>query len=221
MAPGQTAAGMSPPGPAPTPPAPVPPPGYYGGPTPGPQSGFPDPRQYQQPAGFPDPSQYQPPAASPSEPLPATPPLPPPAPWPSQQEQLPPAPAQGWSGQAQPPPSSSTRRRGGWVGSGAREVWDEGLTDAVLGVAGRALGRAISKRVRQVVEEQVVPAMAARLDTALSGRAAIAQRHPELRACLTDGVVFLAGGRRVLPLASALAVRTAEQSDALVAQLRD
>jgi hypothetical protein len=89
----------------------------------------------------------------------------------------------------------------------------------VLGVAGRALGRAISKRVRQVVEDQVVPAMTARMDAALSGRAAIAQRHPELRACLTDGVVFVAGGTRVLPLASALAVRTAEQSDALVAQL--
>jgi hypothetical protein len=49
---------------------------------------------------------------------------------------------------------------------------------------------------------------------------AIAQRHPDLRACLRDQVVFLVGGTRVLPLASAMAVRTVEQSDALVAQLR-
>jgi hypothetical protein len=54
----------------------------------------------------------------------------------------------------------------------------------------------------------------------LRERMAIAQRHPDLRACLNDQVVFLAGGTRVLPLASALAVRTVEQSDALVAQLR-
>ena len=40
------------------------------------------------------------------------------------------------------------------------------------------------------------------------------------RACLNDQVVFLVGGTRVLPLASAMQVRTVEQSDALVAQLR-
>ena len=51
-------------------------------------------------------------------------------------------------------------------------------------------------------------------------RMVIAERHPDLRACLPDQVVFLAGGTRVLPLATALAVRTVEQSDALVAQLR-
>jgi hypothetical protein len=54
----------------------------------------------------------------------------------------------------------------------------------------------------------------------LHDRAAIAERHPDLRACLNDQVVFLVGATRVLPLASALGVRTVEQSDALVAQLR-
>jgi hypothetical protein len=98
----------------------------------------------------------------------------------------------------------------------------------VLNVAGRALSRALSRRVRRVVEEQVLPAVAARADALLGDRvnallgdrAAIAERHPELRACLNDGVVFVVGGTRVLPLASALTVRTAEQSDALVAQLQ-
>ena len=50
---------------------------------------------------------------------------------------------------------------------------------------------------------------------------AIAERHPDLRACLTDQVVFLAGGSRVLPMAGLIGKLTVEQSDALVAQLRD
>jgi hypothetical protein len=78
----------------------------------------------------------------------------------------------------------------------------------------------IGRKVRQAYTERVVPAMAARQDAMLQARLAIAQRHPDLRACLNDQVVFLAGGTRTLPLASALQVRTVEQSDALVAQLR-
>ena len=89
-----------------------------------------------------------------------------------------------------------------------------------MGAATRALGKALSRRVRRAVEERVLPAMAARQDAVLQERMAIAQRHPDLRACLNDQVVFLAGGTRVLPLASALTIRTVEQSDALVAQLR-
>ena len=62
--------------------------------------------------------------------------------------------------------------------------------------------------------------MAARQESVLRERIAIAQRHPDLRACLSDQVIFLVGGTRVLPLASAMRVQTVEQSDALVAQLR-
>jgi hypothetical protein len=106
------------------------------------------------------------------------------------------------------------------VGSSIGETLEEGITDAVMGAATRALGRALSRRVRKTVEERVLPAMAARQDAAQQARMAIAQRHPDLRACLNDQVVFLAGGTRVLPLASALSIGTVEQSDALVAQLR-
>ena len=52
-------------------------------------------------------------------------------------------------------------------------------------------------------------------------RAAIAERHPDLRACLTDQVVFLDGGSRVLPMAGLIGRLTLQQSDALVGQLRD
>jgi hypothetical protein len=49
---------------------------------------------------------------------------------------------------------------------------------------------------------------------------AIAERHPDLRACLNDQVIFLAGGSRALPMPD-LASVTREQADAMVASLRD
>jgi hypothetical protein len=61
--------------------------------------------------------------------------------------------------------------------------------------------------------------MAARQDAVLREQVAIAERHPDVRACLTDNVIFLAGGDRVLPMPR-LDTLTAEQADALVAQLR-
>ncbi len=171
-------------------------------------SGFPDPSQYQ-PSGFPDPSRDQPPAASAPPPpgqQPGYPAGPPPA-------QPPGYPAEPW--QSQPPPRTSWSREH----TGYNSVGDD-IADAALGAATKFIGRAIGRRVRRTFEERVVPAMAARQEAVLRERMAVAQRHPDLCACLNDQVVFLAGGTRVLPLASALAVRTVEQSDALVAQLR-
>ena len=99
-------------------------------------------------------------------------------------------------------------------------MFDDPIADAVLGAATKAIGRVIGRRMRQAYNERLAPAMAGRQDAVLGERMAIAQRHPDLRACLNDQVIFLAGGTRVLPLASAMQVRTVEQSDALVAQLR-
>ena len=132
----------------------------------------------------------------------------------SQPGQQPGYPAEPW--QSQPPP----RRTGGWDSINDATSFEEGIADAVLGAATKAIGRAIGSRMRRACTERVVPAMAARQEAMVRQRMAIAERHPDLRACLTDQVVFLAGGTRVLPLASALAVRTVEQSDALAAQLR-
>jgi hypothetical protein len=214
-------------------------------PGPGPQQGFPDPSQYQQ-SGFPDPSQYQQPGSSdpaqyqqPGFPDPAQyqqpgspdarqqqPPASPAEPPPAQQPGYQAGPQPGYQpgpqpevlngpewGQSQPP-----RPFRNWE-SGSN-VFDDPIADAVLGAATKAIGRVIGRRMRQAYNERVAPAMAGRQDAMLRERMAIAQRHPDLRACLNDQVIFLAGGTRVLPLASAMQVRTVEQSDALVAQLR-
>ena len=209
----------------------APQPGYPGGSSP--QSGFPHPSQYQQ-SGFPDPSQYQQsgfpdpsqqqsgfPSQSQQPPQTASPAEPQPNQQPNQQPgyQAGPGPQPGYPSepwQSRPPP----RRTSSWEGMGDSFSLEEGIADAVLGAATKAIGRAIGRRMRQAYNERVAPAMAARQEAVLGERMAIAQRHPDLRACLNDQVVFLAGGTRVLPLATAMTVRTVEQSDALVAQLR-
>jgi hypothetical protein len=224
--------------------APAPPPGYPQAgypqapqPGPGPQSGFPDPSRYQQSgfpdpsqyqqSGFPDPSQYQQPASpgepqqqpppSPAEPQPTQQPGyqggPPPGYQPGPQPDYLPGPEQQWPGQ----PSSG--RRGWESGSGASTL-EDALGDMVGGVAAKAIGRVIGRKMRKVFDERVAPAMAAARGPDMQQRMAIAQRHPDLRACLNDQVIFLVGGTRTLPLASAARVQTVEQSDALVAQLR-
>ena len=93
------------------------------------------------------------------------------------------------------------------------------VAGAAIGMAARFIGRAVSRKMQDKVS-QALPAMMAKQEAMLREQIAIAERHPDLRACLNDQVVFLAGGTRVLPLANALAVRAVEQSDALVAQLR-
>jgi hypothetical protein len=122
---------------------------------------------------------------------------------------------QPWQGQS--PPRS--RRL-----FGSEEIVSDTLEgaigEAVLGAATKAIGGVIGRRMRRAFEEKVAPAMAARQESVMRNRMSIAERHPDLRACLNDQVVFLAGGTRTMPLAQAMAVRTPEQSDAMVAQLR-
>jgi len=87
--------------------------------------------------------------------------------------------------------------------------------------ATKFIGRAIGRRVQRAYSERVIPAMAARQEAMLREQIAIAERHPDLRACLTDKVIFLAGGSRVLPMPSLAGGLTLERADAVVAQLRN
>jgi hypothetical protein len=74
--------------------------------------------------------------------------------------------------------------------------------------------------VQDKLAQQVVPAMAAKQEAMLRTQIAIAERHPDLRACLNDQVIFVEGGRRALPMPD-LATVTLDQADAMVARLRD
>jgi hypothetical protein len=93
----------------------------------------------------------------------------------------------------------------------------------VMDAATKFVGRAISRRLKRAFDERVVPAMASRQEGVLQEQIAIAERYPDLRACMNDNVVFLAGGSRAVPVprSNLTGGFTLEQADAVVAQLRN
>jgi hypothetical protein len=152
-------------------------------------------------------------------------------------------PQPGWGSQPQPGYNSEPRPGGHTSGqrpSGRRPGFEdlldpgryarnlrEGIADdiegaiagAALGAAAKFIGRRIGRKAQQAYTERVAPAMNAHQDAMLRDQVTIAERHPDVRACLTDNVIFLAGGTRTLPMPR-LDTLTVEQADALVAQLR-
>lgn len=132
----------------------------------------------------------------------------------------------GWAAQPRsgPVPGAGGVRRGRGLGdigdAFSLDSLGDDLAGAALGAAAGLIGRSISKRMRGRLD-QAMSAATDRQQTMLQQQIAIAERHPDLRACLNDQVVFLAGGHRVLPMAGLATSLTVEQSDILVAQLRD
>jgi hypothetical protein len=96
----------------------------------------------------------------------------------------------------------------------------EDIAGIAMGAAARFVGRAIGRRVQRTMTERVLPTLAANKQTMLQTQIEIAERHPDLCACMTDNVVFLAGGTRVAPMPN-LGTLTVEQADAVVATLRN
>jgi hypothetical protein len=135
----------------------------------------------------------------------------------------------GW---AQEPAQGQQSGPGGWRGNSSRDYGSSSIGDniidsigddiagAALGAAARFIGRRIGRKVQNTLSEKVMPAVAANQQEMLRRQVEIAQRHPDLRACMTDQVVFLDGGSRVLPMKNLNMQMTVEESDTLVAQLR-
>ena len=112
--------------------------------------------------------------------------------------------------------SGFPRNLGGDIGSSI----EDDIAGAAVAAATKFIGRAIGRRMQRTFNERVQPALAARQEAMLRERTAIAEKYPDLRACLTDEVVFLAGGSRVLPMAGLTAAITLAQADAVVARLQ-
>jgi hypothetical protein len=133
-------------------------------------------------------------------------------------------PQQGMPGYGQNPQAGPLA--GMWPGR-ARDYGDnsmgggieQAIADVALGAAGRFIGRAISRRVQRTVGDRILPATAANRDTVLREQIAVAERYPDLCACMTDRVVFLAGGTSVAPMPDLNKI-TLQQADELVAQLK-
>jgi len=142
-------------------------------------------------------------------------------------------PQAGWAAEPQggaPPGPDGRRRSTPWTSRPSRDSsFDTGnladdLAGAALGAAAGAaakfIGRAISRRVQDKLQQQVLPAMAAKQQGMLEAQIAIAERHPDLCACLNDQVIFLTGGSRTLPMPNLMTV-TEDQADAMVETLRN
>jgi hypothetical protein len=133
-----------------------------------------------------------------------------------------PMPGYGRQPQAGPLPGRWQGGNVGVPGSGMPDSIGDAVTDLAMGAAGAFLGRAIGRRVQRAMSERVLPAMAnsaANRQAMLQQQIAVAERYPDLRACMTDKVVFLAGASATAPMPN-LATVTLEQADGLVAQLR-
>jgi len=112
------------------------------------------------------------------------------------------------------------RSASGWPDSGADSI-EGAIADVALGAAARFIGRAIGKKVRQTYSERIAPNLEARYEQNRQEQIAIAQRYPDLRACLQDQVIFLADGTRTVPLSEISPQVTLAQADAIVARLRE
>jgi hypothetical protein len=142
-------------------------------------------------------------------------------------------PQQGWNAEpvAGPPPGPGGHRSFGSIGRGSgRRAFDYGDSDSIegaiagvaLGAAAGFIGRAVRKRVEQAMADRVVPVVAAATanrEPMLREQIAIAEKYPDICACVNDQVVFLAGGGGTVPMPN-LQTLTVVQADAMVAQLR-
>jgi len=143
-------------------------------------------------------------------------------------------PVPGWAAEPQAGPlpgPGSAGRTGGLrsvpfrdrdtrYGESPLDALGEDVAGAAISAAAGFVGRAIGRRVERAMAQKVLPTLAASRETTLRTQIEIAQRHPDLCACMTDNVIFLAGGSRVLPMPNLMTV-TVEQADQMVAQLRD
>jgi hypothetical protein len=132
-----------------------------------------------------------------------------------------PGPVPGWAAEPQPGPISRQPQRPGTSAGydyGSQPGLDEAVAGVMLGAAARFIGRRVGRRAQRTVSERAIPALAARGEATAREQIAVAEKYPGLRACLDDGVIFLAGGSRVLPMPDLNGI-TVAQADALVAQL--
>ncbi len=109
--------------------------------------------------------------------------------------------------------------KGPQIGDPFRDDIGQQIANGVVSSVARWAGRGIANRLQRAYSERIVPAMAARQEQNAREQAAIVERYPELRGCLRDEVIFLAGGSRTVPISDISMPVTLAQADALVGRL--
>src|SRR5215469_3272214 len=85
------------------------------------------------------------------------------------------------------------RDTGTRYGDSPLDALGEDIAGAAISAAVGFVGRAIGRRVERAMTQKVMPTLGANRETMLRTQIEIAQRHPDLCACMTDNVIFLAG----------------------------
>jgi len=106
------------------------------------------------------------------------------------------------------------------LGDGEDVSAEQGLFDAGLAVTAEVLRRTVGRAVKKRYAERALPQMQQRRDELRRRQLELFGRHPDLRCCVDDEILFLPGHPRTLPLNQAAQFATAEQFDAAVASLR-
>jgi hypothetical protein len=132
--------------------------------------------------------------------------------WAAQPQSGPPSGPGGWRRNTSPVPDTS------FGGGDLADIGDD-IVGAAMQAGMRFLGGAVARGIGNRFNK-ALPAMLAKQQELLQTQITIAERHPDIRACLTDHVIFLDGGNRTAPMPN-LNTLTVEQADALVAQLRN
>ena len=106
------------------------------------------------------------------------------------------------------------------LGDGEDVSADQVLFEAGVAVTAEVVRRTVGRAVSRRYTERVRPQMQQRRDELRRRQLELLGRHPDLRCCVDDQVLFLPGYPRTLPLSQAGQFATAEQFDAAVASLR-
>jgi len=105
----------------------------------------------------------------------------------------------------------------------AQQEPSQQIANLVLDTAGHFIGKAIGKRLNRTYQERISPAVEEQASRAgeqsRQEQATIIERHPDLRGCTHDEVLFVVGGTRVAPFTDVMPI-TLAHADALVDTLR-
>jgi hypothetical protein len=98
----------------------------------------------------------------------------------------------------------------------------ETIFDFAMAVTAHVLRVTVGRRMKQAYQQRIAPEIARGRQASLSQQLQLAERHPELRICTVDQMVFLPGGNRAVPASQIFRPHVSPDAalDALVAELR-
>lgn len=127
---------------------------------------------------------------------------------------------------ARPPadwqPSGRSGRDSALGESGGGADLGETVFEFTIAVTAQVLRRTVGHRLKQAYRQRLGPEIARARQASIRQQLQLAERHPDLRVCTVDQMVFVAGGSRAVPVSHLFRQQTSPDAaiDALAAELR-